>query len=90
MGKNKNGRILVGFAVETDNMVPNAVKKMEMKNLDLIVANDPKVKGAAFRADTNQVTLINRNGTEKDLSLMSKLDVGLYIMAEIASLLKKQ
>lgn len=90
MGKNKNGRILVGFAVETDNMVPNAVKKLKEKNLDLIVANDPKVEGAAFRADTNQVTLINRNGTEKDLSLMSKLDVGLYIMAEISSIIKKK
>ena len=90
MGKNKNGRILVGFAVETDNMVPNAVKKLKKKNLDLIVANDPNVKGAAFRADTNLVTLVNRNGTEKELSLMSKLEVGLSIMTEIAGIIGKK
>ena len=85
MGETKNKRILIGFAVETDNITPNAIKKLKMKNLDLIVVNNPNDKGAAFKADTNLVTLINRDGKQKDLPLMSKFDVGLYIMDEIAN-----
>ena len=86
LGKNKDNRILVGFAVETDNIIANASEKLRNKNLDLIIVNNPNQEGAAFRSDTNEVTIIHRSGEEKDLSLMSKLDVSLYIMDEIATL----
>jgi phosphopantothenoylcysteine decarboxylase/phosphopantothenate--cysteine ligase len=86
LGKDKNNRILVGFAVETDHIIANASKKLRSKNLDLIVVNNPNQEGSAFQFDTNQVTIINRAGEEKDLSLMSKLDVSHFLMDEIATL----
>jgi phosphopantothenoylcysteine decarboxylase/phosphopantothenate--cysteine ligase len=86
LGKDKNNRILVGFAVETDNEIASASDKLRNKNLDMIIVNNPNQEGAAFQFDTNQVTIINRTGEEKNLSLMSKFDVSLYIMDEISAL----
>ena len=86
LGKEKKDRLLVGFAVETDNVVANAFRKLREKNLDLIVVNNPNEEGAAFRSDTNRVTILSREGEEKDLSLMEKFDVARQIIDEIAVL----
>ncbi len=87
LGKQKKHQLLVGFAVETENIIANASQKLRDKNLDLIVANNPLVAGAGFQSDTNEVTLINRAGEEKQLALMSKFEVSLNILMEIAILL---
>ncbi|MBO5882680.1 MAG: bifunctional phosphopantothenoylcysteine decarboxylase/phosphopantothenate--cysteine ligase CoaBC, partial [Alistipes sp.] len=71
LGKSKEGRTLVGFALETDNEEANAEGKLERKNLDFVVLNSLRDKGAGFGGDTNKVTFIDRNGREEH-PLMSK------------------
>jgi phosphopantothenoylcysteine decarboxylase/phosphopantothenate--cysteine ligase len=58
LGKNKNGSILVGFALETDNELENARKKLKNKNLDMIVMNNPDIDGAGFGTDTNVASIL--------------------------------
>lgn len=86
LGKNKENRILVGFALETDNEMDNAVGKLERKNLDFIVLNSLREKGAGFGVDTNVVTLIDRHQREQ-LPLMLKSQVAEKIVDKIQSLL---
>jgi phosphopantothenoylcysteine decarboxylase/phosphopantothenate--cysteine ligase len=78
-GKNKKNFFLIGFALETDNGIENAKKKLKEKNLDLIVLNNPKDDGAGFNTDTNIVTLIDKKNFLK-LPKMSKYDVGNAIL----------
>ena len=66
-------QVMVGFALETDNIEENAQAKLANKKLEMIVVNDPHEKGAAFRVDTNKVTIIDKNGKTEQLSLMTKL-----------------
>ncbi|THH41058.1 bifunctional phosphopantothenoylcysteine decarboxylase/phosphopantothenate--cysteine ligase CoaBC [Neolewinella litorea] len=62
LGRDKRpDQFLVGFALETENGIENARGKLERKGLDLIVLNSPRVPGAAFGHDTNQIQLIDRN-----------------------------
>lgn len=79
LGENKKKFYLVGFALETDNELENARRKLNEKNLDLIVLNNPKEKGAGFGTDTNIVTLIDKKESVK-LPKMSKYDVGNAIL----------
>lgn len=72
LGEKKNGRILIGFAAETEELVANASKKLREKNLDLIVANDVTQPGSGFEGNTNVATLLDRNGAVHPLPLMSK------------------
>ena len=63
LGKGKkNGQIMVGFALETNDEQQNAQGKLERKNLDFIVLNSLNDKGAGFRVDTNKITIIDREG----------------------------
>ncbi len=75
LGARKNKRIVVGFAMETENGHSNAQKKLEEKHLDLIVLNNLNVAGAGFGVDTNVVTLIDAGGMAEPLPIMSKFDV---------------
>ena len=75
LGQRKNGRILVGFAAETEELVQNASKKLVEKNLDIIVGNLIGVKGSGFGADTNKVTLFFRDGSRESLDTMEKEQV---------------
>jgi phosphopantothenoylcysteine decarboxylase/phosphopantothenate--cysteine ligase len=76
LGQNKReGQTLVGFALETDDGLANAKRKLETKNLDWIVLNNPKEDGAGFGTKTNRVTLIRRDGASEDLPLQSKREV---------------
>ncbi len=74
-GQRKEKRLLIGFAAETESLLANARKKLEEKNLDLIVANDVRLPGAGFQVDTNVVKLIDRSGKVEELPLMSKEDL---------------
>ena len=83
LGANKKPQqILCGFSMETQNMLENSRKKLEKKNLDLIVANNLKDKGAGFKVDTNLVTIITKD-SEKALPLMSKEEVASKILDTI-------
>ena len=85
LGENKKeGQILVGFSMETNNMIENSKNKLIKKNVDMIVANNLKDKGAGFGTDTNIVTLITQTNV-KNLSLMSKDKVADEIFNEILS-----
>jgi phosphopantothenoylcysteine decarboxylase/phosphopantothenate--cysteine ligase len=75
ISKMRGSRTLVGFAAETGNLADNARKKLSAKSVDMIVANDVTAEGAGFDVDTNVVTLYLRDGNEKSLPQMSKLDV---------------
>ncbi len=78
----KDGQFLCGFSMETEHMVENSIKKLEQKNIDLIVANNLKTVGAGFGVDTNVVTLIAK-GWEKELPQMDKEDVATAIFDAI-------
>lgn len=88
VGKKKGNRILVGFAAETEDLIPNARKKLVEKNLDLIVANDVSRADAGFGTETNQVKILYPSGETKDLPLMSKDEVSMAILDEVVNLLK--
>ncbi len=90
LGKNKGGRILVGFAAETDNVLDNAREKMKRKNLDLIVANDVSKPGVGFGAFLNAVTLIDRSGAVSEVSLRNKSAVAGCILDKIEELKTNQ
>ena len=87
LGKEKGDRVLVGFAMETENEQANAAGKLHRKNFDFIVLNSLRQKGAGFRGDTNIVSLIDREGRE-DLPLMSKSDVAKHIVDKMEKLIK--
>ena len=85
LGAAKGNRVLVGFALETDNEEANAEGKLQRKNFDFVVLNSLQDAGAGFRSDTNKVTLIDRNGSEEH-PLMSKRDVAKVIVDKIESI----
>jgi len=76
----KGGRIVVGFAAETDNLLSEARRKCEAKGMDMIVANDVSRSDAGFDADTNQVALVWPDGSARELPLMSKRAVAARIV----------
>lgn len=83
LGQNKRkDQFICGFAMETENLIENAVKKLESKNVDMIVANSLKTEGAGFGTDTNVVTLITSDG-KTELPIMSKDDVAMQILNKI-------
>lgn len=87
LGKNKNNRFICGFSMETKNMTENSRKKLENKNLDMIVCNNLKVEGAGFQGDTNVVTVIDKTNIT-ELGIMSKTEVADKILDRIAELNK--
>lgn len=86
LGKEKKqSQVLVGFALETDNEFSNATEKLQRKNLDMIVLNSMRDKGAGFGTDTNKVSIFDRSGNRIDFPLKSKKDVATDIVNEIVS-----
>ena len=81
--------ILVGFAAETEDLVNNARKKINAKNLDMIVANDVSRKDAGFQTDTNAVKIIYADGRVEDSPLMGKIDVA-HLVLDRAKTLKDE
>ncbi len=86
VAKNKEDRIIVGFAAETENVEQYAREKLRQKNMDMIVANNVTEKNSGFDADTNKVLIINRDGTAEDFPLMRKSDLADVILDRISSL----
>jgi phosphopantothenoylcysteine decarboxylase/phosphopantothenate--cysteine ligase len=82
----KDNQLLIGFALETDNEQSNALAKMKRKNLDAIVLNSLRDKGAGFGTDTNKITFIKADGTETPFSLKAKSEVAKDIFNEIKNL----
>ena len=89
LGKDKGSRLLVGFAMETENEMTNAVSKLQRKNMDFIVLNSLRQAGAGFRGDTNVVSLIDAESRE-DLPLMSKREVADKIVDKMESILEEK
>ena len=85
----KGNFIKVGFAAESENIVANAKKKLKAKGLDLIIANDITDKGCGFDADTNKVTIIDKDGKVEALPLMSKQEVADKILDRVVVLIKE-
>ncbi len=86
---NRPGQVLVGFALETDYEAVNAKLKIEKKNLDFIVLNSLRDKDACFGTDTNKVTIISRDGSEKPFGLKPKADVAKDVVDEVVARLQK-
>ena len=80
VGKIKNGRKLVIFSAETEDLLANARKKLAAKNADFAVANDVTKEGAGFDVDTNIATLVGRNGDIRECALMSKRELADVIL----------
>jgi len=86
IAKRKDGRLVIGFAAETDQVAENARKKLTAKGADLIVANDVTAEGAGFDVETNVVTLFARDGRDLALPRMAKTEVAQKILDEILRL----
>ena len=84
--RRKAGSIIVGFALETNDVLQGGRDKLAAKGLDLVVVNDATEPGAGFTVQTNRVTIISRNGTETVLPLMDKRDVADAILDRVEAL----
>ena len=88
LGANKSDKLfLCGFSMETENLIENSRKKLDKKNLDMIVCNNLKTAGAGFGTDTNVVTFITKSDI-KELPIMSKEEVAYKLLDEIMNLRK--
>ena len=87
LGTIKGDRILVGFALETDHEYENAIGKLERKGLDMIVLNSLRNPLAGFNKDTNQVTVIRKDGVEKEFPAKDKKDVAKDILDQLEQLI---
>lgn len=84
----KPGQFICGFSMETKDMLENSRAKLAKKNIDMIVANNLKMKGAGFKTDTNQVVIITKD-EEIPMELMSKFEVGQKLLDNILRIRKK-
>ena len=82
-GKKKDGQVLVGFALETNNEKVNALGKLKAKNADIIVLNSLQDKGAGFGQDTNKISIFDKKGGELQFDLKSKSAVAKDIVDAI-------
>ncbi|WP_066175092.1 bifunctional phosphopantothenoylcysteine decarboxylase/phosphopantothenate--cysteine ligase CoaBC [Bacillus marinisedimentorum] len=88
LGSQKSGQVLVGFAAESERVEEYARKKLESKNLDIIVANNINEAGSGFGSDTNSVQIYKRDGSSRELPLLAKREVAKVILAEAVELIK--
>jgi phosphopantothenoylcysteine decarboxylase / phosphopantothenate---cysteine ligase len=86
LGEAKEGRVLVGFAAETESVREHAQRKLREKNLDLIVANDVTQKDAGFAGETNAALLLDAAGGEESLPVMSKRELAERILDRVVAL----
>ncbi len=83
LGAKKEQQYIVGFALETENEIENALKKLHKKNLDAIVLNSLRDKGAGFKTNTNKITFIEKDGATTNYDMKSKADVATDIFDKI-------
>ena len=87
LGESKReGQLICGFSMETDNVLENSAKKLESKNCDMICANSLRTEGAGFGVDTNVLTLITREGAE-ELPIMSKDEAAHKVLDKLRGML---
>ena len=86
LGAMNNGKFLVGFAAETEDLTTNAKKKLHGKNLDMIVANDVTLEGSGFDGDTNIAAILDRSGSARTLPLMTKDELANRILDHMLAL----
>ncbi|MBN1466773.1 bifunctional phosphopantothenoylcysteine decarboxylase/phosphopantothenate--cysteine ligase CoaBC [candidate division KSB1 bacterium] len=87
VAKDKGDRLVIGFALETEDEMEHAAEKLYRKKCDLLVVNNPSQAGAGFEVDTNIVTILRKDGSQKQLPLMSKTAVAQAILDELQLLL---
>ena len=85
MGKKKDKQLLVGFAAETNDIKENALKKLEKKNLDFIVANNASTMGN----DINTIEIIKKDKSSVEIKQKNKIELAYDIFSEVISVLKK-
>ncbi len=85
----KNGQMLIGFALETDDEEKNAAGKLIKKNLDFIVLNSLQDKGAGFGHDTNKISILFKDNNIKKFELKTKQEVAKDILNEIELIAQK-
>lgn len=90
LGDAREGRVLVGFAAETEDLIRNAGDKLKKKNLDLIVANTIGLPGRGFASDMNEAVMMERGGKVTELPRMTKTELATRIMDTIVELKKNQ
>lgn len=88
LGQQKKHQVLVGFAAETEHVVEYGMRKVEKKNLDMLVANDVSKANCGFNVDTNEGYFLYPNGAAKEIPNMSKSDMAVAILEELAQLFK--
>ncbi len=81
-------QVLAGFALETDNEISHAEDKLKKKNLDFIVLNSMKDKGAGFQTDTNKISIINKEGKVRSFDLKTKKEVANDIVSNLIEVMK--
>ncbi|MDR9502075.1 MAG: bifunctional phosphopantothenoylcysteine decarboxylase/phosphopantothenate--cysteine ligase CoaBC [Desulfurivibrionaceae bacterium] len=86
LGNRKQGQILVGFAAESQGHLAAGKEKLAAKNLDMIVINDIQGESTGFQADTNQVTILTREGAVQELPLLSKEETAMAIFDSVVAL----
>ncbi len=89
-GRQKASRVLVGFAMETENELENARAKLRDKNLDLIVMNNPAEPDAGFGSEFNKVTIIDREENLEELPTMSKYEIARRIWLKVAEIARSR
>jgi phosphopantothenoylcysteine decarboxylase/phosphopantothenate--cysteine ligase len=90
LGARKNGKVLVGFAAETEDFAGNARTKLKAKNLDLIIVNPVGGPDSGFDSDTNRASIIDAAGSVQEVPLMSKSRMADTILDRVAALLDKR
>ena len=85
--KRRPDQVVAGFALETENGVTNARKKLKGKGLNLIVLNNPRDEGAAFDYDTNRVTIITPRGKPECWPLLNKDQIAFKLLEKLYSML---
>jgi phosphopantothenoylcysteine decarboxylase / phosphopantothenate---cysteine ligase len=89
LGARKTNQILVGFAAETDDVVDNARKKLALKRLDLIVANDVRRTDAGFGSELNAAVLLDADGGQEEVALTSKRDLADRVLDRVLALRRR-
>ena len=85
----RQGQIIVGFAAETDDLIAHAQNKLERKNVDVIVANDVSAPKVGFAYETNEVTILEANGSQRHVSLRSKRQIADEVLDTVAETLAR-